>query len=79
MVKRTANDLTLYVMISVFLRLLKKILRNYVLTTYIIDKFNSVFKSRICICIQYNDLDKESRYKVWTKYYYQLKIFRNYQ
>lgn len=65
MEKRAANDLTRNAMVSVFLRLLERYQGIMFLTTNRMDEFDPAFKSRISICIQYNDLNQEARYKVW--------------
>ena len=66
MEKRAANDLIRNAMVSVFLRLLERYQGIMFLTTNRMDEFDPAFKSRISICIQYNDLDEKARYQVWT-------------
>ena len=66
MEKRASNDLIRNAMVSVFLRLLERYQGIMFLTTNRMDEFDPAFKSRISICIQYNDLDESARFKVWT-------------
>ena len=66
MEKRASNDLVRNAMVSVFLRLLERYQGIMFLTTNRMDEFDPAFKSRISISIQYDDLNEEARYKVWT-------------
>ena len=66
MEKRSAKDIQRNAMVSVFLRLLERYQGIMFLTTNRPDEFDLAFKSRISISINYNELDKNSRYKIWT-------------
>jgi hypothetical protein len=66
MEKRATNDIQRNAMVSVFLRLLENYQGIMFLTTNRPDEFDLAFKSRISININYNDLDQEARFKVWT-------------
>ncbi len=66
MEKRTTNDLHKNALVSIFLRLLERFQGIMFLTTNRIEEFDPAFKSRISVRIQFKDLDKHSRYQVWT-------------
>jgi hypothetical protein len=66
MEKRSTNDLVRNSMVSVFLRLLENYQGIMFLTTNRPEHFDEAFKSRIGINIGYNELNEESRFKIWT-------------
>ncbi len=66
MEKRSTNDLVRNSMVSVFLRLLENYQGIMFLTTNRPEHFDEAFRSRISINIGYNELNEESRFKIWT-------------
>ena len=66
MEERSTNDIQRNAMVSVFLRLLERYQGIMFLTTNRPDNFDPAFKSRISISIKYKELDKETRFKIWT-------------
>lgn len=66
MEKRSTNDIQRNAMVSVFLRLLERYQGIMFLTSNRPEHFDEAFRSRISISINYKELDKESRLKVWT-------------
>jgi len=66
MEKRSTNDIQRNAIVSVFLRLLENYQGIMFLTTNRPDDFDIAFKSRISININYNDLDQDARFRVWT-------------
>lgn len=66
MEKRSVNDIHRNAMVSIFLRLLERYQGIMFLTTNRPEHFDEAFRSRISISIKYNDLDEDSRFKIWT-------------
>lgn len=66
MEKRSINDLVRNAMVSVFLRLLENYQGIMFLTTNRPDDFDPAFHSRISINIGYDELNEDSRFKIWT-------------
>lgn len=66
MEKRSTNDLVRNAMVSVFLRLLENYQGIMFLTTNRPEEFDNAFRSRISISIGYDELNEESRFKIWT-------------
>ncbi len=65
MEKRSTNDLVRNAMVSIFLRLLENYQGIMFLTTNRPEHFDEAFKSRITINIGYNELNEDSRNKIW--------------
>ncbi len=66
MEKRSTNDLVRNAMVSVFLRLLENYQGIMFLTTNRPEHFDEAFFSRISISIGYDELNEDSRLKIWT-------------
>ncbi len=66
MEKRSTNDLIRNAMVSIFLRLLENYQGIMFLTTNRPEHFDEAFRSRISINIGYNELNEDSRNKIWT-------------
>ena len=65
MESRQENDVHRNAMVAIFLRLLEYHEGILFLTTNRVKFFDQAFKSRISLALQYKDLDKESRLKIW--------------
>ncbi|KAI5783678.1 P-loop containing nucleoside triphosphate hydrolase protein [Geopyxis carbonaria] len=66
--KRSTHDLERNALVSVFLRLLEYYKGILILTTNRVSTFDEAFQSRIHIALKYNNLEKDSRKKVWGNF-----------
>jgi hypothetical protein len=64
--RRTEQDIKRNAMVGIFLRLLEYHQGVLFLTTNRVKSFDPAFHSRISVALKYNDLDNDSREKIWT-------------
>lgn len=67
--KRTEKDIKRNAMVGIFLRLLEYHQGILFLTTNRVKCFDEAFHSRISIAIRYDDLDEDSREKIWSNFF----------